>query len=139
SFPIYFYGGPTILLPAQALYEYNETILSPTTARFVDPGPRGPRRTRSLANTDFDNATMVLAVSAGAGYEFELSNEFRLFVEAQFQPTLGDFLEPLRTGEKWTASTVSGILGFRYGFGAAPPAPTPRPPVIASDTIATPR
>lgn len=138
-FPLYFYGGPTILLPAQAQYVYDESIISPDTVQFQDPGPRGPRTTRNLGNRGFDNATMVLAVSAGAGYEFKLSPEFGVFLEAQLQPTLGDLLEPLLSGEKWTATTVSGVLGFRYGFNAAP-SPAPRPPVIASrDTIVSPR
>lgn len=138
-FPLYFYGGPTILLPAQAQYTYDESIVDPGTNRFKDPGPRGARTTRNLGSRGFDNATMVLAVSAGAGYEFKLSPEFGVFLEAQFQPTLGDLLEPLLSGEKWTASTVSGVFGFRYGFNSAP-SPAPRPPVIASrDTIVSPR
>lgn len=138
AFPIYFYGGPTILLPAQARYEYTEAIVSPTTARFRDTGVR-VRRTRNLGTRDFDNSTMVLAVSAGVGYEYAFSPDFRLFLEAQYQPTLGDFLEPLRSNERWTASTLSGVLGFRYGLGAGPAErPAPPPQVIARDTAVIP-
>ncbi len=139
AFPVYFYGGPSLLLPAQARYNYTETILAPRGARFQDTGRLGPRPTRNLGNRDFDNATMVLAVSAGAGYEQEFTPEFRMFIEAQYQPTLSNFLEPLRANERWTAATLSGVLGIRYGLGASPQRMPPPPVIAGRDTIVTPR
>jgi outer membrane protein OmpA-like peptidoglycan-associated protein len=130
SFPLYFYGGPTFLLPAQANYTYTERIGGPTGVVFRDPANR---TTRTLASRDFPTAGTVLAVTAGLGYEHALSNQFGVFAEVQFQPMLADYLADLRPNEFWTGSSLSLVAGFRYGLISGPDAPPP-PPVIARDT-----
>jgi len=127
TFPLYVYGGPTILLPAQAEYTYTERIDGPPAVVF-----RANNRTsRTLASRDFDKATTVFAVTAGVGYEYTFE-QLRLFAELQVQPTINDLLSPLRDNESWTATQSSFVIGFRYPFIDEPSGPPPPPPVIAS-------
>lgn len=135
SFPLYFYGGPTVMLPAQAAFTYTERIGGPPNVAYLPTAigvTRASSTSRSLGNRDFSNAGTAVAISAGVGYEEALSKEIGVFGELQFQPMLNDYLSPLRANEFWTGSSLTLLIGFRYGLYSSPTPPPPR--VIARDT-----
>ncbi|HVZ38565.1 MAG TPA: OmpA family protein [Candidatus Kapabacteria bacterium] len=132
SFPLYVYGGPTLLLPSQGTYNYIERIGGPTGAQFRAPF-KGTSRT--LANRSFTNTATLFAATAGIGYEHPLSSRLGLFGELQFQPLLGDYLSPLPSGKSFTGATLSILVGLRLGLVHSP-APPPPPPVKKDTTVA---
>lgn len=125
SFPLYFYGGPTLLLPLGGDYNYIERIGGPLGMQFKAPF-RGT--SRNLGSRSFSNTASALAVTAGVGYEQPVNRSLGIFAEMQFQPLLGDYIGNLITGQSWQGSSLSLIVGLRFGLISGPPPPPPPPP-----------
>lgn len=135
--PFYFIVGPTILFPGTATYTYSEVVISPRDVVFRANGQNSRRI--GAADKTLPTTTTVTGITAGVGYDLELAEDIYLFGEVQFQPTLGNYLDPLLLSEFWRSNTIAPTIGLRIGFGGgykAPPRDKPTPPIVRNDTAA---
>lgn len=134
SLPIYFFAGPTVLLPIGPTYDYDETIAGQDGQGLVFSGTNRSSRARAL-DRELPGASTKLAVTLGLGAEFFLTDRIALIADAQYSPMIGSISSELQTSDTWRADMTSLTLGLKFGFGRrGSPPPPPPPPPIAVDT-----
>lgn len=132
SLPLYFFAGPSLLVPIGATYDYTETIETPD---LVFGGTNSASRSRAL-DRDIPDASTKLAVTLGLGAEFFLTDRIALIADAQYSPMIGSISSALEEGDAWRADMSSLTLGIKFGFGrrGGPPPPPPPPPPAEDDS-----
>ena len=132
SLPLYFFAGPTLLLPLGPTYDYSESIVD--AQGLVFSGTNRTNRARAL-DRELPGASTKLAVTLGLGAEFFLTDRVALIADAQYSPMIGSISSDLESSDTWRADMTSLTLGLKFGFGRrGSPPPPPPPPPVAVDT-----
>ncbi len=134
SLPLYFFAGPTVLLPLGPTYDYTETIADGEQG-LVFSGTTSSTRARAL-DRELPGAATKLAVTLGLGVEIFVADQIAVIADAQYSPMIGSISSELQTSDTWRADMASLTLGLKFGFGRrGSPPPPPPPPPIAIDTV----
>lgn len=134
SLPLYFFAGPSILLPLGPTYDYTETITQGGQG-LVFAGSNVATRSRAL-DRDLRGAGTKLAATLGLGLEIFLTNTIAVIADAQYSPMIGSVSSDIESSDTWRADMASLTVGVKFGFGRrGSPPPPPPPPPIAEDTV----
>lgn len=131
SLPIYFFAGPTVLVPAGTSYDYSEEIL-PAGESLVFRSSNSSARTLVKGGKVPGTSTKIGA-TLGAGLEIFLSQNFALIVDGQYSPMIGDLTTDISGPEGWRANAVTLTAGFKVGLNGTR---TVIPPVKVDTAVA---
>lgn len=134
SLPLYFFAGPSILMPLGPTYDYTEAIALGGQG-LVFAGTDVGTRSRAL-DRELRGAGTKLAVTLGLGVEVFLTNTIAVIADAQYSPMIGSVSSDIEASDTWRADMTSITVGLKFGFGRrGGPPPPPPPPPIAVDTV----
>ena len=136
SLPLYFFAGPSILMPLGPTYDYTEAIALGGQG-LVFAGTNVGTRSRAL-DRELRGAGTKLAVTLGLGVEVFITPTIALIADAQYSPMIGSVSSDIESSDTWRADMTSITAGLKFGFGrrGAPPPPPPPPPIAVDTTAA---